>query len=77
MSSTEKRKAAKKAYQERIRLKPGELNAAHRGGRFDVAIRSMSEVARMMGITRSAVHQLERNALHKLRLALEPYRSCE
>lgn len=35
-----------------------------------MAVRTYDEVARMMGITRQRVQQLERSALNKMRLAL-------
>lgn len=36
----------------------------------DIAIRTRAEVAKLMGITRARVMQLEHSALRKLRLAL-------
>ena len=37
----------------------------------DIAIRTRADVAKLMGVTRARVMQLEQSALRKLRLALE------
>ena len=57
-------------YQRRYALRPGEESAHKRQG---FALRSMSEVAAILGVSRQAVHQVERQALLKIRKALEPY----
>lgn len=59
-------------YQNRIRLKKGEPGYATKSGTMTLAIRSQSEVARNLGISRQAVQQLERTAFHKIRLRLLP-----
>lgn len=54
---------------DRIRKQPGEVPKnyfACAGG----PVRSMTEVAQALGITRQAVHQIERAALWKLRKRL-------
>lgn len=66
---------ARQRYAARIKRRDGD-NFRNTGGGRQVgntnATRSMSEVAAMLGISRQAVHQVERTALHKLRVALLP-----
>lgn len=57
-------------YKARIRLKRGEPGYATRSGGGTLAIRSLTETARILGCSRQAVHQVERTAIHKIRLAL-------
>lgn len=61
----------KTIYNERIRLKPHEhkchTNASALAG---VTIRTRGQVAKMLGISRQAVHQTERIALYKVRMRL-------
>ncbi len=60
------------------RLKPGEKRSCFTDhSNFGVvALRSQKDVAIILGVTRQAVQQVERMALHKLRTALrrEGYR---
>jgi len=57
-----------------IKLLPGEQNGnnSNKPLRY-YAIRTMQEVADIMGITKGRVHQLERYALVKIRKALRKY----
>jgi len=56
-----------------IRLKQGDRGGLHtKYGNQTLARRSLSEVAAILGCSRQAVQQVERTALHKLRLALLP-----
>ncbi len=62
---------AKEIYNERVRLKPHEYREGTRkSSLMPIAIRSRGEVAQMLGITRQAVHQIERIALYKVRIRL-------
>lgn len=60
------RKKSKENYNNRIRHKRGE----HKTTFHFNALMSQQEVADVLGISRQAVHQVERTALHKLRLGL-------
>lgn len=67
-------KSSRDKYKARMRRRAGD-SASTRGGRGENntrAARSMQEVADILGVSRQAVHQVERNALYKLRLALLP-----
>lgn len=58
-------------YYRKLKIKPGEQS--HFTGRGTCnALRTMEEVARILGISRQAVHQAERSAFHKIRTALMP-----
>jgi len=51
----------------------GALNRKQRGNLLEgLAVRSQTEVARLLGISREAVRQTENRALAKIRLALLP-----
>lgn len=53
---------------------PGEPPAkSKKSALFQLAIRTQSEVAEILGISRQAVHQAERRAIFKIRSALMPY----
>jgi len=61
----------KHIYNERIRLKPHEYReGTSKSSLMPIAIRSRGEVAQMLGISRQAVHQIERIALYKVRMRL-------
>lgn len=61
-------------YRTAMLLKPGEPRASSRRScRFQLAIRTQAEVARLMGITAARVQQIERLAMSKLRSALNSY----
>lgn len=62
----------RKNYQNRIRLKRNEQRYATHYGGSSSALRSLEEVAKILGCSRQAVHQIERTAFHKIRLALLP-----
>jgi hypothetical protein len=55
-----------------IKLLPGEPGHFTRLGGTTTALRSQQDVARMLGISKQRVHQLERSAILKLRVALQP-----
>lgn len=68
---------ARQRYQDRIRRRGGDSSTTKVGGHSKDgnstnAQRSMSEVAAILGCSRQAVHQVERTALYKLRVALLP-----
>ncbi len=54
-------------YYEKYRIQPGEERIVNRHGQGPLVVRTQSEVAKILGISRQAVHQAERSALHKLR----------
>ena len=57
-----------------IKKLPGEPNGNNYNKHIGfLAIRTMDEVAKIMGISKSRVHQLERYALFRIRKALKPY----
>jgi predicted DNA-binding protein (UPF0251 family) len=56
-----------------VRLQEDELEACDPQGLERFAIRTQEEVAQILGISRQAVQQTERRALHKLRKALGPF----
>jgi len=43
-----------------------------RSGGTTTALRSQADVARILGMSKQRVHQLERSAILKLRVALQP-----
>ena len=49
------------------------LEGEPRGLNSHRVLRSVGEVAAMLGVSRQAVHQVERAALHKLRIKLLPH----
>lgn len=57
-------------YYNKIRIKPGEIGYSTRHGGGTLALKSQSEVASILGISRQAVHQAERSAINKIRMAL-------
>ncbi len=66
--------SARRAYYRQVcALQPGEFTR----GWHDLAIRSRPEVARMLNISTQAVHQIERNAIRKIRLALIEWRAAQ
>lgn len=69
----ERQKLARKRAQEKLRLKQNEAKANTLAGSLLLTVRTQSEVAQIMGITRARVQQIEREALHKLRVALKDY----
>lgn len=63
---------ARVRYNKMIRLCACE--PSHETGRGRTrAVRSTTEVAQILGISRQAVHQVERAALYKLRVAMAPF----
>lgn len=64
-------------YRARIRRRAGEtfttkINGGSSIGASSRAQMSLGEVAKVLGVSRQAVYQVERTALHKLRMALLP-----
>ncbi len=55
-----------------IKIAPGEEAYFTHHGRASLARMSLGEAAVAMGISRQRAHQLERKAILKLRLALQP-----
>lgn len=61
-----------KRYKQDIRLQPGETHArGFQSARFQLTVMTQAEVARVLGITHQRVQQIEREALAKVRRALE------
>jgi len=59
---------ARARRRENLKLLPGEPHAqGKKSPRGQMAIRTMLEVAKIMGITKARVHQLERKAFWKIR----------
>lgn len=67
--------AQRKVYYERVlKKRAGEARSGASAGLLArMEVRSQSEVARLLGMSRQAVHQTERRALFRLRAALEPW----
>lgn len=57
-------------YRKHYALESGEVRANNKhSGRRQLAFRSITDVARMLGISKQAVNQIERRAILKLRRA--------
>lgn len=69
MSQTAQQRSAV-AYAKWYAPEPGEVSGAKFAGRRSEALRSMGEVARILGVSRQSVHQVERRALTKIRAAM-------
>lgn len=60
----------RRRYRNKVKVGAGEQRYATRTGGQTLALRSLGEVAEMLGCSRAAVHQVERTAFYKLRVAL-------
>lgn len=60
-------------HYDKLRIRPGETSQFIHHGGHTVALLSQQEVGRILGISRQAVHQSERNAIRKIRFALIEY----
>lgn len=59
----------------RFRCTDSEVKGKDRRGRAGMALLTHDEVGKLLGITRQRVQQIERVALHRLKIALKHWQS--